>query len=90
MSSEDPSDPTSWRQKGLVAAANRTDLLLEIVSARNLQAWEVEEIDAQSKGSSQAWAAHNRALRQYVVTSLVIPNYSSNADCPGSFMKTSQ
>ena len=73
MSGEDPSGRLAWRRKGLIAAANRTGLLLHIEETHKLSDAEVDFVHNitlkngknPGGGSAMAWAAHTRVLRQY-------------------------
>ncbi|KAF2145792.1 glycosyltransferase family 25 protein [Aplosporella prunicola CBS 121167] len=74
ISSEDQSSPTAWRQRGLIAAANRTGLSIDIHQSRDVSEKELQEFqDSGSKytekpgtGSALAWLAHHDAL-QYII-----------------------
>ncbi|KAK7549405.1 hypothetical protein IWX49DRAFT_32933 [Phyllosticta citricarpa] len=75
ISSEDQSSPTAWRQRGLLAAAERTGLHVEIRQSRRIPDDELAAFRARKSptngerprtGSARAWIAHLDALRHIV------------------------
>ncbi|KAK8166599.1 hypothetical protein IWX90DRAFT_217644 [Phyllosticta citrichinensis] len=72
ISSEDQSSPTAWRQQGLLAAAERTGLHIEIHQSRRISDDELAAFRGRKSpingerpgiGSARAWIAHLDALR---------------------------
>ena len=83
ISAEDITDPSSWRQKSLIAAANRTDLEIHIIQSAEPTESELKELMEAgngahpSRGQALAWKAHLRILERFVpfftLPRLVIP-----------------
>ena len=72
ISAEDVTDPLSWRQKSLIAAANRTNLEIHIVQSTEPTDSELAELMQAgngahpSRGQALAWKAHLRVLERFV------------------------
>ncbi|KAL1622816.1 hypothetical protein SLS54_004836 [Diplodia seriata] len=71
ISSEDPSKPGAWRQHGLLAAANRTGLEVNVHQSRHVPDDELHAFmqhtsksgESPRIGSARAWLAHLDALK---------------------------
>ncbi|KAL1384193.1 hypothetical protein HDK64DRAFT_311833 [Phyllosticta capitalensis] len=79
ISSEDQSSPTAWRQRGLLAAAKRTGLEVNIRQSRRIPDDELATFRARASplnrerppvGSARAWIAHLDALRHVVAQNI--------------------
>ncbi|OJD37671.1 glycosyltransferase family 25 protein [Diplodia corticola] len=71
ISSEDTSKPGAWRQHGLLAAANRTGLAINVHQSRHVSDKELHAFmqhksksgESPRTGSARAWLAHVDALK---------------------------
>lgn len=70
ISSEDQTNPTAWRQKGIVKAANRTGLMINIANQPKPDPKDIQELQktagklAPNDGPAAAWLGHLNTLKK--------------------------